>query len=152
MPHFRRQRAAVAILFEAVFLCLILWTLGSGVANAQIGGGPESNDYYSQLLSQQQLYLFRRQDGDLIGDGNTQTVISGISQNCASCHVEDVFVFQGTAQLFHQEFAEPEIEILPGSGGGFYVTYTDCTSNPACSRSVTHYLWDPTQQQFLPVS
>jgi len=45
---------------------------------------PQANTFYAQLLASADWMLIRRQDGDLIGDGRTETIVTAIGQGCAS--------------------------------------------------------------------
>lgn len=108
--HIRWSAFAASALITAV----VLWV----PAYAQTD---EDNSFIAGFLADDGWRPIIRQDGDLIGDGGSEAVITAVADGCNPCDRQRVVVFMDDSPVFDGVFRLPVVLLPPGGAGGFKI-------------------------------
>ncbi len=119
--------------FAAVVLVGL--ALSAARVDAQDATGPQPDSVYANYLASDGWVLAERRDADLNRDGQQETVVLAIEQDCVSCHAQRLMVFSGTDPLLDLNLDDPQITLLPGEGLDIWQPQRQ-ESEPLCCPSV----------------
>src|SRR6266852_9724406 len=138
-----------------VGVCSFLTVIASavtGVAVAQEDSPTLLPDtFYEEQIASKGLRLIARGDGDVLGDGGTETVLLAISQGCGSCHAKYLTVYAGSELSLELQLDDPEVLLIPGVGLQIMQPVRLAEESLCCpSQFQTRwYMFNPDQGKFL---
>jgi hypothetical protein len=130
-------------------LCLALigaWTAGVAAAGwTPLLEDPQPDAFYAQQLATAGLKVIHRQDVDLTGDGQPETLLLAVGVGCGGCHEKRLVIFSGARPLAELTLNDPVLE--PHPGVGVWITQpTRLPDEPLCCPSGSYtvqLLWNP---------
>jgi hypothetical protein len=118
-------------------------TFPTSISNAQ--SDQTLNGPYASYLAASGLRQLSRLDGDLVGDGGIESIVTASVEGCSPCNQQRVLVFMNSAPAFDSVFSNPIVRLSPSDGAGFEVDELTSRNVP-----IPHwFFYDPGSATFV---
>jgi len=129
------------------------WFLKSSMPQKEVAEQPnkvlkeEVNDYsvYEPTFKRDgQVFLGKPLSEDLTGDDQPELIFITYGEGCASCHAQNIYIFQNKKELLKLESNDPFFHTLPRRGFLIVEPLGEENEGTCCPTAYqnTLYLWD----------
>ena len=108
----------------------------------------EANNYpefYDSVFKRDgQVFIGKPLSKDLTGDSQPELIFTTVGEGCASCHAQNIYIFQGGKEMIKLELDDPIFYPLPSRGFLIVEPIRKEREGMCCPTSFQNavYLWD----------